>query len=281
MGLAVTGWADLSAAFAAAWAGADSAALGYAAAVALLGYTVLGVAGFGSALVIVPLLTWRFELALVVPLVLLVDVPASLLHTGLNLREVAWREIPRLVPTVVVGTLLGTQLIVWTRGTALLVLLGLYVIGVALRGLRGLRQAQVAAIDALPAALPPPAPVPVRVALAGLAIGLVEAMFGTAGPVVMAWLLTRTRDPRVLRATLPMCFALFSALAVASAGLAGLLAAPQLWVFVVTLLPMAAVGVLAGHAVAGRLGAGRLAPLIYTLLGLSGCALLVRGLSGL
>lgn len=275
--------ASAGAALAAAWAdaGVAPAELGHAAAVALLGYTVLGVAGFGSALVIVPLLAWRFPLSLVVPLVLLVDVLASLLHTGLNLRDVAWREIPRLVPTAIVGTLAGTQLIAWTDGRWLLMLLGLYIVGVALRGLRKWRAGAAAAPvgDAAPAAVEPSPPRPSRVAFAGFAIGIVEAMFGTAGPVVMAWLLTRIRDARVLRATLPMSFALFSALAVASSGLAGFLASARLWIFFVALVPMAAAGVIGGHLLARRLGGERLAPLIFALLAASGCALLARGVA--
>jgi len=52
----------------------------YAMAVVLLGYFVLGIAGFGSALIIVPLLAWNWTLAFVVPLVLLIDVPAAALR---------------------------------------------------------------------------------------------------------------------------------------------------------------------------------------------------------
>ena len=45
--------------------------------VVLLGYTVLGLTGFGSALVVVPLLAWNWPLPAVVALTLLMDVPAS------------------------------------------------------------------------------------------------------------------------------------------------------------------------------------------------------------
>jgi uncharacterized membrane protein YfcA len=59
----------------------------YPMAVVLLGYFVLGTAGFGSALIIVPIWAWNWPLSVVVPLVLLIDVPAAVLHTGLNLRQ--------------------------------------------------------------------------------------------------------------------------------------------------------------------------------------------------
>src|SRR5574337_652724 len=82
----------------------------YPAAVVLLGYVVLGITGFGSALVIVPLLAWRWPLPEVVPLVLLLDVPASLLLGGLNLRHVNFAELRRLLPGMVTGALVGLWL---------------------------------------------------------------------------------------------------------------------------------------------------------------------------
>ncbi|MEG0052037.1 MAG: hypothetical protein RR715_02105 [Comamonas sp.] len=51
----------------------------YSAAVVLAGYVVLGITGFGSALVIVPLRASHWPLPEVVALTLLLDVPASLL----------------------------------------------------------------------------------------------------------------------------------------------------------------------------------------------------------
>ncbi|NCA00150.1 MAG: sulfite exporter TauE/SafE family protein, partial [Betaproteobacteria bacterium] len=86
----------------------------YSVAVIFSGYFVLGTAGFGSALIIVPLLAWHWPLTFVVPLVLLIDVPAAVLHTGLNFKQVMWRELPPLLPSVLVGALVGMGLIRWT-----------------------------------------------------------------------------------------------------------------------------------------------------------------------
>jgi len=75
----------------------------YQFAVVFVGYFVLGIAGFGSALIIVPLLAWDWPLAMVVPLMLLIDVPAAILHTGLNFRQVMWKELPPLLPSVILA----------------------------------------------------------------------------------------------------------------------------------------------------------------------------------
>ena len=131
----------------------------------IAGYTVLGLTGFGSALVIVPLLAWQWPLPEVVALTLMLDLPASLMHSGLNWRRVRWLELRRLLPGMVVGTLLGLWLTHHLSSRWPLLALGVYV---AVVGLRALRAGQ---------AHKPVAP---RWALAyGLGTGIVEMLFGT------------------------------------------------------------------------------------------------------
>ncbi len=205
----------------------------YAMAVVLLGYFVLGIAGFGSALIIVPLLAWNWPLAFVVPLVLLIDVPAAVLHTGLNFRQVLWRELPSLLPSVVLGALVGIGLLKWTDGDGLLLLLGLYVIYIGWQGLKGAATAiRFQATSSHPY---------------GFAMGLVETMFGTAGPVVMSWLSLRVSDPFVIRATMPMTIIGLSSIALGMVGVSGGLNDSTLWQNFAVLLPFTLIGVWFGH----------------------------------
>ena len=78
--------------------------LAYALPIVAVAYLVLGLAAFGSALIAVPLLAWRWPLAEVVPLILMLDVLASILLGGLNLKSVAFAEIRRMLPGLVLGT---------------------------------------------------------------------------------------------------------------------------------------------------------------------------------
>ena len=64
----------------------------YQFAVVFVGNFVLGIAGFGSALIIVPLLAWDWPLAVVVPLVLLIDVPAAI-FAPVNVGEYSARHV--------------------------------------------------------------------------------------------------------------------------------------------------------------------------------------------
>lgn len=242
----------------------------YASVVVLLGYVVLGITGFGSALVMVPLLAWRFPISLIVPLVLLIDVPASLLHTGLNLRLVAWREIPPLLPTAAVGAWAAMALAQWSQGHVLLLVLGAYIITVAWRGLNNKSPKDMVQGSAHRS---------VRGAsIAGFAVGLVETSFGTGGPVLMTWLSRRIHDPLVLRATMPLSIVIFAGMAITAAAGAGNLQNPLLWQALIALLLPAAAGIGIGHVLAARMGAARLSRSVYALLLISGSTLMLRAL---
>ncbi len=237
-------------------------ALNYAlpALVVFAGYCVLGLVGFGSALIIVPVLAWQWPLSMVVPLILLIEVPAIFLHTGLNFRSVVWRELPPVLPSIVVGALVGLALMQVSNGNWLLIALGVYVVFVAVRGLRG--ASAVAASTSAQARH-----------VAGLAMGLVETMFATSGPIVMVWLVRRIADPNRLRATMPATIVLLSGVALSTAAMSGALQDPQLWKRLSILLPFALAGILCGNFWAKRVQQDRLKPVVYSLLGASGVVL--------
>jgi uncharacterized protein len=234
----------------------------------LLGYIVLGLTGFGSALVIVPLLTWHWPLTLVVPLVLLIEVPSLVLHTGLNVRQVQWDEIPHLILPMIIGAMLGLSLLTYASSDWPLLLLGLYIAAIGLLRLRSTDQKT-----------PPPHPRwtwPV-----GLAMGCVETMFGTAGPVVVAWLSRRLPDPVMLRATLPMTIVIVSLLAIAASAVGGQMRQSLLWTAWLVLFPVALLGVVLGHIISRHVPAENLRRVIFGLLVLSGIALAGRSVASL
>jgi uncharacterized membrane protein YfcA len=240
----------------------------YPVCVVLLGYVVLGITGFGSALMIVPLLAWRWPLVEVVPLVLLLDVPASLLLGGLNLRRVNMTELGRLLPGMVVGALFGLWLAAQLDNRWPLLILGLYVAAIGAQALRRRPHAQ-------------PRVWPTGWAhAAGALIGLVEMLFGTAGPLVVAWLSRRLPDVLALRATTPLAIAVGACAVLLTMGGAGRLSAPELWQRWLVLIGIAFVGVLVGHRVAARLAPGLLHRLVCALLVVSGLTLVAHALAG-
>lgn len=234
----------------------------YSVSVVFLGYVVLGVSGFGSALTIVPLLALQWPLPTVVPVVLLLDAPASLLLASLNASRIRWRELALLAPGLVAGAALGAWFAQWTARPWALALLGAYVIAVALRGLMALAGAARARAGWAP--------------LAGGAAGVVESLFGTAGPLLVAWLSRRFPDGNDLRANLPPALAATTACALAGMGASGQLAQPLVWGALPLFLVTALVATAVGHRLAGCLSARLASRLIFSLLALSGTAMLAR-----
>jgi len=238
--------------------------IGWALPCVLAGYLVLGLTGFGSALVIVPLLAWHWPLPEVVVLTLLLDLPASLMHSGLNWRQVQWAELRRLLPGMVVGTAIGLWLTHHLQSRWPLLALGLYVAAV---GLRALRSGQKHA------------PLNERWGVVyGTATGVVEMLFGTAGPVVVAWLTRRLPDPHQVRATIPMVMAVAVLTVLAGMAVDGRLSQAVLWQRWGLLIVPALMGVWLGHRLAHRVPVARLRQIICALLVVSGSVLAAKAL---
>lgn len=233
----------------------------YAGLVVLTGYFVLGVTGMGSALIIVPLLAQRWPLPEVVAMAILLDVPASILHGGLNVKQVRWDELRRLIPGMAAGTLCGLWLLGQLQPKWPLFVLGLYVMAVALRSLM------------LKAHSPARPMASVWGHGAATVIGLIEVMFATAGPVIVAWLQSRRLEPSALRATVPVIMVLAGAVAAAvllGAGRAELDVIGPRWL---AALPIAFAGVALGNRVARHIPAAWMARTLAVLLAISGLAL--------
>lgn len=232
--------------------------------VVLIGYTVLGLTGFGSALVIVPLLAWHWPLPEVVALVLVLDLPASIMHSGLNWRRVQWTELRRLLPGMVLGTLVGLWLTHHLQSRWPLLALGVYVAAVGLRALRSGQAHQ---------------PVSARWGVVyGGGIGVVEMLFGTAGPVVVAWLTRRLPDPHQVRATIPMVMAVAVLTVLSGMAWDGRLSQAALWQRWLLLILPALAGVWLGHRLAHRVPVARLRQIICALLVVSGSVLAAKAL---
>jgi uncharacterized protein len=113
---------------------------------------------------------------------------------------------------------------------------------------------------------------------AGVAIGVVEMMFGTAGPLVMAWLQRRLPDVQGLRATLPVVMLVAVCTVLLTMGAAGQLSQDALWQRWLVLVGVALAGVATGHRLALYVPAAALRRAIFGLLILSGLMLMGRAL---
>jgi len=111
---------------------------------------------------------------------------------------------------------------------------------------------------------------------AGVVAGLVGAAVGTGGPPVIAYAATQEWSPRTMKANLQAVFTVAQAVNLAGYWWAGLLTA-EVWQLTATFAVPAALGGIAGVAVFDRVDHARFRQVVFTLLFLSGLALLLRG----
>ena len=98
-------------------------------AVMFVAYFVLAVAGFGSALISIPLLALFLPVKLVIPAVLLVDFIATA-GTGLRFRrDIALDELKPIIVPMMLGLAAGVTLLVQLPARWVLLALGLFIFG--------------------------------------------------------------------------------------------------------------------------------------------------------
>lgn len=236
----------------------------YSLLVVFSGYVVFGITGFGSALTIVPLLSLRWPLEFIVPLVLMLDLIAALQLGHLNFRQIRFAELGLLIPGILLGTVLGLYLASWGTRPWLLVVLGVYVAGA---GISGLGKAGANFIWPESWGLP-----------FGVGIGVIETLFGTSGPLIVAFLTKRLSDAHQLRITISSGIFVVVAITLAGFATVGRLADPLLWERLPWLVVMTLLGCLLGHHAVRYLSPQRLKRVICGLLVVSGVMLGLHGM---
>ncbi len=232
--------------------------------IGLLAYIILGISGFGSALVTIPLLVHFLPLQSVVPLVVMVDFLATVTN-GVRFREhVEVAELKLLIPSVIVGILSGVTLLAMLPKNAALLLLGILVTGYGIYRL--LTRPSGKAISrwwGIPT---------------GLIGGLIGGLFGVGGPIYATYMSVRIHDPARMRATLSAVFSFSTGLRLAVYLLSGLLLQSEVWWGFLLLLPAMPVGLVIGHRLHARLTREQIGRFISVLLVVSGMSLLWKAL---
>ncbi len=232
--------------------------------IALLAYTILGISGFGSALVTIPLLAHVLPLTTVVPMVVVIDFVATL-TTGLRFRgDVATGELKTVLPTMFLGVPLGVALLAWLPRDLLIGALGTVV---AAYGLYRLRE------PAAPKLISPRWGYP-----AGLGGGLAGSLFGMGGPIYAMYMSRRTDDFSRMRATLSAIFAASTEFRILVFLVTGFLLQAQVWWTAALMLPFMFIGLAIGHRLHGRLERRQLSLMVSVLLTASGLSLLIRAI---
>jgi uncharacterized membrane protein YfcA len=205
------------------------------------------------------------------------DVVASALHGRLNFALVRWHELVRLVPGMLAGVVLGALLTHFLQSQWPLLALGLYVTWAGSRVVWG----AASAIPAAPPGTGQSAGAPWQSVAVGTVVGVIEVMFGTSGPPLIAWLTRRFDDLQAVRATAPVALAISGLIALLGFAADGRLFEGLHWRRFAVLVGLALLGVVLGHRIGRRLPVERLRRVIGVMLVGSGLVLAGRALASL
>lgn len=227
-------------------------------------YVIFGITAFGAALFTVPLLSQFFPLDFVLPLSVLLDVSAALALGTRFSREADKSELKLMVPTCLIGAVLGVTLLVSLPRAATIAALGVFLIAYGAHALHRGGKASIVGRGWAP--------------VSGLAGGVLGTLFGIGAPPYAIYLSRRKTDLRAYRATLSN-MVLFSVSIRALVFLAsGLMLADRLIGFVM-LAPFALAGLWVGNRLQRRISREATLRLVSVLLLLIGASLIYRALS--
>jgi uncharacterized protein len=223
---------------------------------------VMGLAGFGIALVAMAFLPWLMS-----PVTAIVVLTIYALVFSIVVVAHLWRDLtPRALVDLFVGTVAGTPIGVWVLAslplTALNRLIGLVLVVVVALEFRGVMPRRLVG-RAWGVAT-------------GFLSGVIGGAVGAPGPPVIVYATTQGWSPRTMKANTMAFFVVNQAVILVGYWWAGLLTREVAGVAAAFALPALA-GVGAGIVLFGRLDPVRFRRLVFALLLISGLVLLFRG----
>jgi uncharacterized membrane protein YfcA len=233
------------------------------AAIAFLGSLVYGITGFGAGLVTIPLATHLVPLPFALSVFALADLVTAL-RIGLQKpKDAVKAEILRMVPFVLVGTVIGVTVLVNLPRAGAMLALGVFVVLYAVYALLSRPGATMVSRH--------------WAYLAGLSGGITSTLFGAGGPSYAVYLSHRPLSKEQFRATITLTTVFSIGMRVAAFAITGLLFKSEVWVTAAVAL----LGVMVGLGVASwafkRVTRELLLRMVALLLLANGISLIARG----
>ncbi len=234
--------------------------LGTLAILALAGL-VQGFLGFGFGIVAMSALTLSHDLLHAAGVVNLVGMVATIWQL-LRLRaHVLWPVAAAILPTLLLGVLLGVTALRTLDRHLMVQALGLTTVGIAAWNLwrPRLQKRESRGLNAI----------------VGLLSGVLGGAFNTGGPPLIAHLYRRSESPDAIRGTVQALFLAISTSRALTSAAQGLFDATIVETAVIA-VPAMGVGLLAGFALSRRVGPDRFRRASWVALGLLGTVLILR-----
>lgn len=204
----------------------------------LLAFFLRSLAGFGGALIAIPLLTIFLDLNTVVVSESFFEVLVSILLLRSVISNIKWRILLPLILGAILGTWIGIQVLKTSSIYNLKFILGIVVV---LSGIYTLisKQAVVTGLFWKRKEVG---------AVAGIAGGMLGGMFGISGPPFAFYLTNALNDKELIRASLMVLFLVDFGWRIIAYSFSGMISLEVMQLFALT-LPGFLVGILCGKAV--------------------------------
>lgn len=243
----------------------DYATLAALAAIAFGGAFVFGVTGFGSALLTIPLATHLVPLPFALAMFSILDC-TSAWRIGLHDPKSALRpEWGRILPGIVVGTVVGMTILVNLPRSVSMAALGVFVLAIAVSNI--VRASTVSMVRQAWAYA------------AGFGGGVTSTLFGAGGPPYAIYLSRRPITKEQYRATLGVCTMFSISLRLVAFFIAGPLQSATPWLWALVALPTSFAGLWVASKAFARFSRDGLIRAIGFMLAASGISLIVRAVT--
>ena len=227
-------------------------------------YFIFGISGFGSSIISVPLLVQMYPLKSVVPIMVIIDLCASL-YVGrkssqyANLKELKW-----LFPFTLIGMILGIIFLLRAPSEPLLITLGCFAL---INGARVLWRRNSEMGDPINKWWAAPF---------GFFGGIFTALFATGGAIYASYLGLRITEPKAVRATMAFGILILTLLRLTLMLVTGLILSWPVLGLASCLMPATFLGIWAGTHVHTKLNNMAMQVAYGAILLFSGTTLLVR-----
>jgi uncharacterized membrane protein YfcA len=234
----------------------------YYIAILFFAYFVRGIAGFGSALIAVPLLTLKFDFIVVVPVIAVLDYCASVGQGISDRKYISVSDLWPLFPFTFTGVCLGVYLLSRLETRVMALCLAAFIICFAVYSLFPVQEQRGGRWLAVPA---------------GFMGGVVGAVFGTGGPFYVMYFRLRGLDKTRFRATISVSFVVDGSLRIVGFILTQVLSL-SMGILILCSVPLVWFGMFAGGRVHLRISQQGFARIVSLILLGSGMALLWKHL---
>ena len=225
-------------------------------------YIIFGIAGFGTALVAAPILAFFMPVAQIVPLLAILDMSAALSNLLRDGHNAQTSELKRLIPLMLLGSLIGAAILLKGKPEILLLALGGFAVLYALYALSGIK--------------PQSRYQPIAAAPFGLIGGIFSALFGSGGFIYAIYLAGRIDNKESLRVTQSTLIGVSTLTRVVLFAIAGVYADATVLLLALLMAPAMFIGVYMGRRITLNMSRVQFMQVTQIVILCSGLMLLMR-----